>query len=246
MAFDPLAVDVIKIAIILVASYVAIVLVDFFVKRAGETFDLELTVTQVLQEIVKYSVIALAIVLILNELGINISALVLSLGILGIVVGFAARDTLSNFISGLFVIGTKSFKVGDIIEVSGQIGTVTKMGFRVTNMVDLDNKVITIPNSIFSTDLYTNYTCRDMRRVELPITIPYELDLEDAIESMVEKALSLNWTLDDPKPKVMIKEFSDLGIKASLNVWTDDPWSVISYRSILAREVKKLMVHRNA
>ena len=131
----------------------------------------------------QYSVITIAVIIILDFLGINITGLVLSLGILGIAVGFAARDILSNFISGLFVLGTKSFKVGDFIEVSGQTGTVTKMGFRITNMVTIDNKAITIPNSIFSTDPFINFTALDKRMVVLKINIPYELNLENILKS---------------------------------------------------------------
>lgn len=246
MAINPDLMDIINIAIILIAAFLIIKIVDYFLKKTGKQLDLEITVIQVLQEIVKYTVIAIAVVMVLNQLEVNVSGLILSLGILGIAVGFAARDTLSNFISGIFVLSDKSFKVGDVIEVSDQIGTVTKMGFRVTTMVTIDNKVVTIPNTFFSTDPYINYTTLDKRRVELPVTIPYELETEDVIKSMEKKASSLNWVLNDPKPEIIITEFSDLGIKASLNVWIDDPWKVNTYRSSLAREIKGLLVYKNA
>lgn len=246
MAIDPLLENALTIVVTLIAAFFVIKLVDFFLNKVGKRFDFEATAIQVFKEIVKYSVIVIAVVVILNELGVNITGLVLSLGILGIAVGFAARDTLSNFISGLFILGDKSFKVGDIIEVSNQIGTVTKMGFRVTKLITIDNKVVTIPNSNFSTDLYINYTALDKRRVVLPVTIPYELDLEEVIESLVKNASDLSWVLNEPQPNVSISEFSDLGIKASLNVWTSEPSKVLTYRSSLAREIKKIMVHYNA
>ena len=244
MAIEPILIDIIIVAVILIAAYVIINVINYFIKKTSEQFDLEITVTQVLQEIILYSIIIIAVIIILDFFGINITGLVLSLGILGIVVGFAARDTLSNFISGLFVLGTKSFKVGDFIEVSGQMGTVTKMGFRITNMVTIDNKAITIPNSIFSTDPLINYTALDKRRVELEITIPYKLDLEDVIKSLEERASTLNWALNETKPKVIVRELSDLGIKATLNVWANDPWNVTIYRSELAIEMRKLLMNK--
>lgn len=244
MVIDPILIDIINVAVILAAAYVIINVINYFIKKTSEQFDLEITVTQVLQEIVQYSIITIAVIIILDFLGINITGLVLSLGILGIAVGFAARDTLSNFISGLFVLGTKSFKVGDFIEVSGQMGTVTKMGFRITNMVTIDNKAIIIPNSIFSTDPFINYTALDKRRVELEITIPYELDLEDVIKSLEKRASTLNWVLNEAKPEVIVKELSDLGIKATLNVWTNDPWNVAIYRSELAIEIRKFLTNK--
>ncbi|MGA2676978.1 MAG: mechanosensitive ion channel family protein [Methanobacterium sp.] len=244
MAIEPILIDIIIVAVILIAAYVIINVINYFIKKTSEQFDLEITVTQVLQEIILYSIIIIAVIIILDFFGINITGLVLSLGILGIVVGFAARDTLSNFISGLFVLGTKSFKVGDFIEVSGQMGTVTKMGFRITNMVTIDNKAITIPNSIFSTDPLINYTALNKRRVELEITIPYELDLEDVIKSLEQKASMLNWALSETKPKVIVKELSDVGLNVTLNVWTNDPWNVTIYRSELAIEISKLLMHK--
>ncbi|MDD1774137.1 MAG: mechanosensitive ion channel family protein, partial [Methanobacterium sp.] len=166
------------------------------------------------------------------------------LGIVGVAVGFAARDTLSNFISGLFILGHKSFKVGDIIEVSDHFGTVTKMGFRVTTLTTTDNKVINIPNSLFSTQIYLNYTAMEKRRVELNLTIPQTADLDETINSLLDKALKLNWVLPEPQPKVLLNEVTSCEIKATLNVWTDDPWSVLDHQSILAREIREFMVQQ--
>lgn len=239
---NPTLIDILGIVIILILAFAIIKIVNYFLKKTGKSLDLDITVTQVLQEIFKYTVIVIAVVMILNELGINISALILSLGIAGIAVGFAARDTLSNFISGLFILGHKSFKVGDIIEVSDHFGIVTKMGFRITRLTTLDNKVINIPNSLFSTEIYLNYTAMDMRRVELPITIPKDVELDAALKSMKDKALSLNWVLSEPKPKVIINEITGFDVKAILAVWTNDPWSVLDHQSMLAREVKEYLV----
>lgn len=238
----PLLVDVIGISIILILAFVSMRIINYFLEKTGKHLDLELTVIQVLEEIFKYTIIFIAFVLVLHELGIDVSAFVLSLGIVGIAVGFAARDTLSNFISGMFILGHKSFKVGDIIEVSNHVGTVTQMGFRMTTLTTQDNKIINIPNSLFSTDIYLNYTAEEKRRVELAVTIPLDIDLDKAIESMEEKISSLNWALKLPEPKIIIQEITELGVKATVNVWIDDPWSVIKYRTELARELKKYLV----
>jgi len=160
----------------------------------------------------------------------------------GIAVGFAARDTLSNFISGMFILGHKSFKSRGYHEVSNHVGTVTKMGFRMTTLTTQDNKIINIPNSLFSTDIYLNYTAEEKRRVELAVTIPLDIDLDKVIESMEEKISSLNWALKLPEPKIIIQEITELGVKATVNVWIDDPWSVLKYRTELARELKQYLV----
>lgn len=246
MQIDPIIVDVVTIAVTLIAAFLIIKLINHFIRMAIEQFNFEITMIQVFQEIVKYTVIVFAVVIILNELGINVSGLVLSLGIVGVAVGFAARDTLSNFISGLFILGDKSFKVGDIIEVSQVKGEVFKVGFRVTTILTPDKKTITIPNSSFSNSPYINYTYIQKRRVDLDLTIPYELKLDDAIKSLENAASKLSWVLNKPEPNILIKELSDTGIKATLNVWVDDPWKIAEYKSSLAKNVKDLLVSDNA
>jgi small conductance mechanosensitive channel len=239
---DPLYFDLIKIAIILIASFVIIKWATYIVKKTGTRLSLEPTLIQVLNEIIKYSGIAVVITIVLKELGWDISGIIVSLGILGVAVGFGARDTISNFIAGMFILADKSFKVGDIIEMTGQNGTVMKLGFRVTTIKTVDNKIITIPNATFSKNIYINYTAQETRRVELDLNIPYELELDETVNSLVNTASKCKWALHEPKPNVLIKEMADTGIRATLNVWVSDPWKVATYRSQLALEVKELLV----
>ncbi|WP_321422260.1 mechanosensitive ion channel family protein [uncultured Methanobacterium sp.] len=243
---DPLYLNLIKIAIILIVSFIITKWSIYIVKRIGSRFNFELTLIQVINEIIKYSVIAAAITLSLKELGVDVNAIIVSLGIVGIAVGFAARDTLSNFIAGMFILADQSFKVGDIIEMSGKSGRVIKLGLRVTTIKTDDNQIITIPNSIFSSGVYVNSTSQETRRVGLDINIPYELELEETVNSLMRVTSECKWALPEPKPNVLIKEMTDTGIKATINVWINDPWKVATYRSQLALKVKELLVVENA
>ena len=225
---NPWPKDLIVTAIILIAAFIIIKWTSIFVKNTGKKFELDITLVQVINEIIKYTVIALAFTIILNEIGINITAIAVSLGIVGIAVGFAARDTISNFISGLFVLGDKSFKVGDIIETSDQKGKVFQMGFRVTKLITPENNIITIPNSNFSKNVHINHTSLDEKRIELDVTIPYDVTLQDVTDKFLNITSEFKWTLNEPKADVIIKELSDSGIKTTLRVWVDDPWKVSS------------------
>lgn len=242
MKIDLSLMDLITIAITLIAAFLIIKLTYHFIKKTGSRLEIDATVIQVLQEIVKYTIYVIALTIILGELGIDVTAIAVSLGIAGVAVGFASRDIISNFISGLFILVDKSFKVGDVIEMSNQRGRVIKMAFRITTIITPDKRIITIPNSLFSKNLYLNHTASERRRVDLDIVIPYETKLEDVIKSLEDAAARCRWTLDEPKPKVLIKELSDVGVKAVLEAWTDDPWKVAEYRSSLAKEVKGLLV----
>ena len=235
--------DLIVSIIILVAALLIIKWTSIFINKTGKKFEFDPTLIQVINEIIKYTVYALAFTIILNEIGINITAIAVSLGIVGIAVGFAARDTISNFIAGLFVLGDKSFKVGDIIEISNIKGKVILMGFRVTKLITPDNNIVTIPNSNFSANVHINHTLLEEKMIGLNITIPYEVDVEDIIKKFKEITVAgFKWVLGEPKANVIINELADIGIKATLNVWVDDPWKVSEYRSIIAKKVGPLLV----
>jgi small conductance mechanosensitive channel len=245
MEINSLILEIISILIILLVAFLIIKLVFSLIRKGAKRFDVDVTVIQVLQETIKYVIYVFTLIIILEILGINITGIVLSLGIVGVAVGFAARDTISNYISGFFVLADKSFKVGDIIEISNQKGKIVKIGFRITTIISQDNKIITIPNSLFSKNPHVNYTASEGRRVDLNITIPYDIQLENVINSLENVAARCKWVLDEPKPKVLVNELSDTGIRAVLNIWVDDPWKVDEYRSSLAKEVKRLLYFKN-
>ncbi|HEX3014460.1 MAG TPA: mechanosensitive ion channel family protein [Methanobacterium sp.] len=233
--------DIIAIGVTLIAAFLIVKLTSRFLKNSQVKWDLDVTMIQVLNEIVKYTIYIIAAAVILGIFGINLTAIAVSLGVVSIVVGFAARDTLSNFIAGMFIFLDKSFRVGDIVEVSNQKGKVVKMGFRLTTILTYDKKIITIPNMLFSTNPYINHTASDTRRVDLDITIPYTMNLEEASKSLEDMAAGRDWILKKPKPKVIVRELVDVGVKLTLCVWINDPWKVTEYRSALGKEAKKLL-----
>ena len=237
--------DVIAIGVTLIAAFLIVRLTSRFLKNTQVKWDLDVTMIQVLNEIVKYTIYLIAAAVILGLFGINLTAIAVSLGVVSIVVGFAARDTLSNFIAGMFIFLDKSFRVGDIVEVSNQKGKVVKMGFRLTTILTYDKKIITIPNALFSTNPFINHTASDTRRVDLDIIIPYAMDLEETSKSLVDMATGRDWVLKKPKPKVIIRELIDVGVRSTLCVWVNDPWRVTEYRSALAKAAKTLLRDKN-
>lgn len=233
--------DLIAIVVTLVGAFLMVRLTFRFLKNTQIKWDLDVTMIQVLNEIVKYAIYLIAAAIILGIFGISITAIAVSFGVVSIVVGFAARDTLSNFIAGMFIFLDKNFRVGDIVEVSNQKGKVVKMSFRLTTILTYDKKIITIPNALFSTNPFINHTASDTRRVDLNITIPYTMNLEETFKSLEDMAAGREWVLKKPKPKVIVRELVDVGVKLTLCVWINDPWRVTEYRSALAKEAKKLL-----
>lgn len=242
----PLFKNLLFMVITIIVAFIIIKCTSHLLRRAQKLWDLDLTLLQVLNDVVKYTVIFLGLTIILSEFGVNVSGIVLSLGIVGIAVGFAARDTLANFIAGLFILADKGFKVGDIIEISDKEGKVSKMGFRITTLITADNRIINVPNSSFSKNLYVNLTAAKKRRVDLEVTIPYDLNLESTVRALKSTTRGVTGVLETPPPEVQIKKLSESGVEAVITFWISNPWDIGHYKTSVAKEVKKILVDENA
>jgi len=231
----------IVIGVTVLVTFIVVKWVSRVLYKSAEKWELDLTVIHVLNDIIKYTLYVLAAALILKWFGIDLTGLILSIGIVGVAVGFAARDTLANFISGLFILADKSFKVGDVIEVSNKKGTVIKMGFRTTTICTSDNKIITIPNSSFSKNPYVNYTASHKRRIDLKVNIPMEADIKEFEGKIKDTIKKIDGILTEPEPGLIILEIADTGMIAKVTAWTDKTDKVAHYRSLIGENIKKLI-----
>ena len=193
--------NIIYILLIIIGGLIFIRIGDKMLTKLEQKFDLNLTAHYLFKDIVKYTVIIVAIAWILHVLGINLESIIISLGVVGIVIGFASQDIVSNFISGIFVISDKRIKVGEVIEVNGFKGTIKKVGFRNTTMINQDNYEITIPNSVLSKNIYKMYP---EFKQELD-KIMYEYD----------------WVVND-KTSIFSKDYTEWGPKVEVSYWITD------------------------
>ena len=231
--------DIISITIILIVSYVLINILSYIINKFSVKIDLEKTIKYLLKDLTKYLIYIIAIILILEIIGVNVSGIFVSLGIIGVIVGFAARDIISNFMSGIFLLTDKTVKVGEFINVGNVEGKVKKLGFRTTTLITLDNLVVTIPNSVLSKNPYTSHTYLDETRVDLLVIIPYEVDLNDFKSSSIKAISKLEWVLKDFPPKVFMKEINEVGIKLKISAWINEYSKIEEYRMNLANVIRE-------
>jgi len=239
----PFIIDIIAIVVILIVSQVLIKFFSYLITKFSTKIDLEKTLEYLTKDLVKYLIYLIAFLLILNLLRINISGILISLGIIGVVIGFAARDVISNFMSGIFLLADKTVKVGEFIEVDDVEGKVKRLGFRTMTLVTSDNLVVTIPNSVLSKNPYINHTYFDETRVDLEVLLPYEIDLDEFKSSSLESISKLEWVLKDSPPKIFIKEMNEFGIKIKISAWFDEYSKIEEYRMNLANVVRNLINH---
>ena len=157
---------------------------------------------------------------------ININGILASAGVLGVVLGLAAKDTVSNFFAGIFLMADSPFKEGDYILLdTGERGYVKQMGLRSTRFMTRDDIEITIPNSVIAASKIVNESGGpgEIERVRITLTVSYDSNLDDVKNRLVDIAKRENNVLKDPEPRVRFREFADYGLKLQLLFWIRNP-----------------------
>ena len=158
---------------------------------------------------------------------INMTAWLASAGVVGIAVGFAAKDTLANLFSGVFILADAPYKIGDyiVLDSTGMRGKVTQIGLRSTRLVTRDDVEVTIPNSIMGNSQVINQSGgpEPKFRVRLKVGVAYGTDLDYVRTLLVNVALAEPLICDKPEPKVRFRNFGASSLDFELLGWVKDP-----------------------
>lgn len=209
--------------------------------------DLDNIVIDLLNKFSGAIVYATAATIALDVLGVNVMPFIAGAGVMGVAVGFAAKDTLSNLIAGILLIIDRPFEIGDRIEVwsapagSASWGDVVDIGLRATRIKTTDNIVVIIPNNEIMTRDIVNYTIISSSiRVRVNIGIAYDADMAKAKALIVQAAQSADWISAEPAPKVMVRDFAESSVSLQLRVWIKDARKRMDTISFITDTVKTL------
>jgi len=172
----------------------------------------------------KFGLYTLAALLSLNAVGIDLSALAIFGGALGVGLGFGLQRIASNFISGFILVFDRSIRPGDVISINQKFGWVEELRARYIVVRDRDGVDTLIPNENLITTEVINWSYADPQvRLKLPVQISYENDPEVAMEILLKAAEASSRVLKDPPPAARLMGFGDSGIDLELRVWISDP-----------------------
>jgi len=182
-------------------------------------------ITPIFKNLLTFFVVLATLLISLSIWSVDITPLVASAGVIGIVLGIAARDSLGNFFSGISLYLDKTYKIGDMIELeSGERGTVLDMSIRSTTLLTLDNVAVTVPNAeLNSTQIINESAPHRRRRIRLDVGVAYGSDLKTVEEALLAVAADTELVLETPSPAVRFREFSDSAIIVQLHVHIDHP-----------------------
>jgi len=170
--------------------------------------------------------IGLSIYLLFSAWGIDMTAWLASAGIAGIAIGFAAKDTLANLFSGVFILADSPYKIGDYVVLeNGQRGAITHIGIRSTRLLTRDDVEVTIPNSIMGNTQVINESGgpHEKYRIRTQVAVAYGCDVEHVKKLLFDIALDEPAICENPEPRVRFRTFGDSGLNIELLGWIDKP-----------------------
>ena len=178
--------------------------------------------------LVKAVVLAVAGVSAVAQLGVNITSLVAALGAAGLTASFALQGSLSNLVSGIQIIFTKPFNMGDYLSFGAYEGTVKKIEILSTTLSTFDNKEVVIPNSMITSDVVVNFTRSGTRRLDLSYGVSYQADLKRAKEILRGLVEEDERDFQEPAPLIAVGELKDSSVTLVCKVWCkeEDYWPV--------------------
>lgn len=183
---------------------------------------LDQTLMQFLETLLRYSVWTIGVVAVLGQLGFDVTSLVASMGVVGLTLGFAARDALSNVISGLFIFWDRPFVIGDLVEIDGHYGRVDQITMRSTRVVTTDGRMLAIPNATVVNSTVASYTNFPNLRLEIDITVGVDEDLGRIRALLLDLVTGRPGHLLTPAPAVVVTALNDYNIAIQLRSWIEN------------------------
>lgn len=174
---------------------------------------------QLIIRTVYYVCILILTVSVLNEFGFKLSALLGAAGVFGVAIGFASQTSVSNIISGIFLISEKPFVIGDVVQVGSTIGTISSIDLLSIKINTPDNRFVRVPNETMIKTEVINITRFPVRRVNLDISVSYNDDLKQVLEILMDIAQNSQIALKDMEPLTSIQRFGASGIDILYGVW---------------------------
>ena len=182
---------------------------------------IDLGVREATGTIARYLLLFIGLLVILQTIGIDLTALSILTGAVGLGVGFGLQNFASNFISGIIILFERPMRIGDGIVVGDVEGDIVRIGARSTTVLTNDNIDIIIPNSKLITENVVNWTHSDRKvRFRIPVSVGYNMDVRTVEQALFEAAASVDEVLDAPEPSVRFLSFGDNGLDFELRAWT--------------------------
>jgi small conductance mechanosensitive channel len=222
--------DVVGAIVILVIGWI---LASWAAKVARVTADranwMDATLKPLAASVVRYFVLTVTIIAVLNQFGVETTSVIAVLGAAGLAIGLALQGTLSNVAAGVMILVLRPFKVGDFVEAGGEAGTIKEVGLFATELATGDNVFISVPNRAIIGGAITNFSRHGTRRIDIIVGIGYSADIDQAFDVLRGLAEADDRVLKEPEVHVSVRELADSSVNLGLRFWVNaaDYWNVL-------------------
>jgi small conductance mechanosensitive channel len=174
----------------------------------------------------------------LGGVGVDATALAAVAAVAGFVIGFAVQDTLGNLAAGVVLLAYRPLKLGEAVSVQGHDGSVTSVGIAMTELRTFDGRYVAIPNRLVVGGSILNHTRNGVRRVEVPVGVSYEDDVDTAIRAAAAVPGEDERVLPEPAPQVLVTGLGESSVDLEVRAWVNVP-DFVATKSDLTARVKK-------
>ena len=232
-----LVADLIVGLIVFVGFLIAWYIVHRLLRNALQRAKLNETASSFIETLAKYAFLGIGAVYALNAAGINTAALLASLGIAGLTIGFAAKDALSNLISGLLIFIYQPFLIGDLIDVDDQYGRVDKITLRSTRVITVDGKMLAVPNTEIINKTVASYTKFPHLRLDIPVTVGLTENLDRVRQLLMDLVERDDDFMPEPRPRMVVTQLNDYNVAIEVQAWLRDERTHVEKRFQLRERV---------
>lgn len=189
---------------------------------------MDATLVPFLATIVRIAILAVVVVAVLNQFGVETTSIIALMGAAGLAIGLALQGTLSNIAAGVVLLVLRPFKIDEYVDAGGIAGTVVQIGLFTTELKTADGVFLTVPNSSIANQAITNYSRNPTRRINMAMGISYDDDIEGASQALLDLMTADERVLSDPEPQVLVGTLGASSVDLSMRCWvgTDDFWPV--------------------
>lgn len=231
--------SILAATVTLLAFWLLYRVLRFVVGRVMRRADTDETTAVFVQTTLRAVILAIGFASALSDLGVNMAALLASLGIVGLTIGFAARDALSNLISGLLIFWDRPFVIGDLVEIDGTYGKVERITLRSTRVVTPDGKMLAIPNTTVIGTTCASYTNFPHLRLDVDVCVGVNEDIDRVRELLLGLVADRPGFQTSPAPVVVVTNLGDFNVTLELRAWISEERAHIAQRTALREAVFK-------
>lgn len=212
------------ILVMVIASFLARRAANGISKLVARGSHVDSTLRFVLSEVVRYTIVILAFVVALQQVGVQAASLLAVLGAAGLAIGLALQGTLSNIAAGVMLLWLRPFKIDDYIEVNnvpGLAGTIRQMGLFACQLEAYDGLFLFVPNSTLWNVPLRNYTRNAERLVSITVTVPHDIPVDEARKVLIELAERTKGVSKQLPPLVFVDKVNADSVVLNVRLWTD-------------------------